>query len=242
MSATRTPFSTSRLLDFASERELTLQCGYPPRDWPLVVIKELMDNALDACEERGIAPEIAVTVTEDSITVEDNATGIPPQTVDRLLDFSIRVSSREAYVAPDRGAQGNALKTIVAMPFVLDGIEGRVDIVGGGVLSEITLRVDRIAQKPMAEVERFGKNGSLVRVHWPSSELAPDEYEDWPVLTRRAGAIYKLLVDFACLNPHLTLTFDGASGSFKLKASNPDWRKWTPSSPTLAALVRTRPS
>ena len=40
-------------------------------------------------------------------------------------------------MAPDRGAQGNALKTIVAMPFVLDGEEGRVDIVGGGVLNEI---------------------------------------------------------------------------------------------------------
>ena len=36
----------------------------------------------------------------------------------------VRVSSREAYVSPTRGAQGNALKTIVAMPFVLDGERG----------------------------------------------------------------------------------------------------------------------
>ena len=163
----RTAFSTSRLLDFVSEKELTLQCGYGPDDWPLVIVKELVDNALDACEEQGIAPEITVTIDESTITVADNGAGIPPDVVDRLLDFSIRVSSREAYVAPDRGAQGNALKTIVAMPFVLDGEQGRVDIVGGGVASEIMFRVDRIQQRPVAEVEHSPQSGSLVRVHWP---------------------------------------------------------------------------
>ena len=101
MSVTRTSFATSRLLDFVSEKELTLQCGYGPGYWPLVVVKELIDNTLDACEEQGIPPEVTVTVDESSITVEDNGTGIPPDTVDRLLDMSIRVSSREAYVAPD---------------------------------------------------------------------------------------------------------------------------------------------
>ena len=43
----------------------------------------------------------------------------------RLLDYTVRVSSREAYVSPTRGAQGNALKTIVAMPFVLDEEMGK---------------------------------------------------------------------------------------------------------------------
>ena len=119
----RTTFRTSRLLDFVSEKELTLQCGFGPRDWPLVAVKELVDNALDACEEQGIAPEITVTVEEDSITVADNGAGISSDTVDQLLDFSIRVSSREAYVSPTRGAQGNALKSILAMPFVLDALD-----------------------------------------------------------------------------------------------------------------------
>ncbi len=38
------------------------------------------------------------------------------------------------------------------MPFVLDGERGRVDIVGGGVMSEITFSVDQIEQRPVAEV------------------------------------------------------------------------------------------
>ena len=124
----RTSFRTSRLLDFCSRKELIAQTGHQPDDWPLVVLKELVDNALDACEEAGIAPEIAVRVGENGITVIDNGPGLPAKVVEDVLDFCVRVSSREAYVSPDRGAQGNALKTLVAMPFVLDGKTGRVEV------------------------------------------------------------------------------------------------------------------
>lgn len=54
----RTSFRTSRLLDFCSRKELIAQTGHQPEDWPLVVLKELVDNALDACEEASTAPEI----------------------------------------------------------------------------------------------------------------------------------------------------------------------------------------
>ncbi len=47
----RQTFKTSRLLEFCSERELTNVCGHPAADWPLVVLKEMTDNALDATEE-----------------------------------------------------------------------------------------------------------------------------------------------------------------------------------------------
>ena len=52
----RTTFRTSRLLDFASEKELVAQIGHATEAWPLVILKELVDNAIDACEEAGIAP------------------------------------------------------------------------------------------------------------------------------------------------------------------------------------------
>ena len=104
----RTTFTTSRLLDFCNERELTAQIGHPIADWPLVIVKELVDNALDACEEAGIAPEIDIRVDRSGIAVRDNGPGMPAQTVKAILDFASRVSSREAYVSPTRGAQGNA--------------------------------------------------------------------------------------------------------------------------------------
>src|SRR5262245_45683560 len=56
----RQVFTTSRLLEFCSQKELVLQTGYPVEQWPLVVLKELIDNAIDACEEADIAPVIEV--------------------------------------------------------------------------------------------------------------------------------------------------------------------------------------
>ncbi len=103
----RTTFRTSRLLEFCSRKELVAQTGHEPDAWPLVVLKELIDNALDACEEAGIAPTVAVRVAEDLIAVTDNGPGIPAAVVEGVVDFDLRVSSRAADVAPDRGAQGN---------------------------------------------------------------------------------------------------------------------------------------
>ncbi len=172
---TRTTLRTSRLLDFCSRKELIAQTGHEPESWPVVALKELLDNALDACEEAGIAPEITVKVDAEGITVVDNGPGIPSSTIDGVLDFSVRVSNREAYVAPDRGAQGNALKTIVAMPFVLDGEAGLVDITARGERHRITLQVDRIRQEPVIDHKRQPapdvKTGTTVAVYWPDLAL-----------------------------------------------------------------------
>jgi DNA topoisomerase VI subunit B len=165
----RETFRTSRLLDFCSEKELVAQTGHRPAQWPLVVLKELVDNALDACEEAGVAPEIMVAVNETGITVADNGPGLPAETVKGVLDFTVRVSSREAYVSPTRGAQGNALKTVVAMPFVLDGQRGRVEIEARRIRHAITFEVDRVRQMPVVHHEQAESKiavGTVVRVPW----------------------------------------------------------------------------
>jgi DNA topoisomerase VI subunit B len=119
----RHTLKTSRQLEFVSEKGLALQTGHPSEQWACVIGKELGDNAIDIAEEVRAAPDVCFTVCttkhKGGITVTDNGPGIPADTVASLLDFSVRVSSREAYVAPTRGAQGNALKTIIMMPHVL---------------------------------------------------------------------------------------------------------------------------
>jgi len=113
----RTTFRIIRL--HFSRKALAAQTGHEVDDWPLVIIKEVIDNALDACEEAGIAPVIAVTVDRNGIEICDDGPGLPAKTVDGVLNYTVRVSCREAYVSPTRGAQGNALKTLIAMPFAL---------------------------------------------------------------------------------------------------------------------------
>ena len=149
----RQVFTTSHELEYFSESELTTQTGYPKEQWwPDVVVKELIDNSLDACEQAGVAPVIAVDFDGDSIRVTDNGPGIPSEVVRKILDFSTRTSDKQAYVSPTRGAQGNALKTLLAIPYVLSGGKtGTIEIESQGVRHTISVSTDHIARRPRIE-------------------------------------------------------------------------------------------
>jgi DNA topoisomerase VI subunit B len=225
----RTTFTTSRLLDFCSEKELTAQIGHPVEDWPLVILKELVDNALDACEDARVSPQIEVLVRKDGITVSDNGPGIPASTIKGVLDFSIRVSNREAYVSPTRGAQGNALKTVVTMPFVLSGdaARGEATITAKGLRHQIAVSVDQLRQKPVVTHSRseLVRNGTSVHVEWPDSACS--------LLADAEPRFLQMAEDFAFLNPHLALTVKWmAKDAIRFEPTQPDWKKWRPSDPT----------
>ena len=120
---TRTTFTTSRTLEFFSERELTMQLGVSRDRWALAILKELLDNALDASEQTDRPP--VITVTEDdeahTLSVQDNGTGLPVDTLERSLDYTVRVSDKAYYVSPSQGQLGNAFKCLWALPYVLGG-------------------------------------------------------------------------------------------------------------------------
>ncbi len=223
----RATFKTSRLLDFASEKELVAQTGHQREVWPLVILKELVDNAIDACEEARTAPVVALTVNENGITVIDNGPGLPADTIKDVLDFQVRVSSREAYVSPTRGAQGNALKTVIAIPFVLDGAQGGVEIESRGTRHVINFTVDRIRQQPVIEHKQAAtpdKIGTLVRVLWPDLPRSiPEETK---------ARFLQIATDYAWLNPHLTITVEWFGERIAVEATDPTWEKWKPSDPT----------
>jgi DNA topoisomerase VI subunit B len=229
----RRTFTTSRLLEFCTEKELTLQTGHPVEQWPLVILKELSDNALDAAEESSVAPLIKVVVDTNpesaSITITDNAGGIPASTVEKLLDFSVRVSSREAYASPTRGAQGNALKTIIAMPFVLDGTNGETIIEAQGILHRIIFSVDAIRQQPKIEYctePSKVKNDTSITLKWPVSACSHLDEARWLFLL--------IAYEYAWLNPHLSLEITWNGEQQTMTASETAWVKWGPSEPTSA--------
>ena len=219
----RVAFRTSRLLDFVGRRELTAQIGHGVDDWPLVVLKELVDNALDAVEEAGRAPEIVINVTTDpgSISIADNGAGIAEETIADILDYTVRVSSREAYVSPTRGAQGNALKTLLAMPFALDGAQGSTLIEARGAAHHITFAVDRIRQEP--KIERANgpspvTNGTRITLVWPDSASS--------ILEEAEPRFLQIADDFHWLNPHLGLVVEwNGERRIDIAASDLGWRK-----------------
>jgi hypothetical protein len=230
---TRVAFKVSRLMEFCSERELQNQTGHAVYDWPLVVGKEAMDNALDAAEEAEVAPTITVIVDSGTIIVEDNAGGIASETIESILDYAIRVSSREAYVSPTRGAQGNALKTLLAMGYVLNrkfsdsNAAGVTIIESRGIKHQIEFRVDHINNQPKIIHTTAAspiKVGTKLIIKWPSND---------DLLNCAKDRFKQLVESYAWFNPHLTLRAVWFGNEFiNVKATNPYWHKWRPRNPT----------
>jgi DNA topoisomerase VI subunit B len=168
----RTTFEVSRELEFFDEKELTMQIGHEKESWPLCVLKELVDNGLDACEMAGIAPEIEVAVNDDSLSVRDNGPGLPTRILKKSLDYLKRVSDKLFYVSPTRGQLGNALKTVWAVPFVLNGEHGQIEVWSQKLHHTIIVELDRISQKPIidhrSEPDPSIKKGTHIKIHWPN--------------------------------------------------------------------------
>jgi hypothetical protein len=240
---TRVAFRVSRLMEFCSLRELQNQTGHQVWDWPLVVLKELFDNALDACEEAEIAPVIALAVRPGEIVVQDNGTGIADETVRSIRDYSVRVSSREAYISPSRGAQGNALKTILAMGYVLD--RGRPDnkdnldaagvtiIETRGTSHKIEFLVDHVTNEPRI-VHTPTRSpiavGTRITIRWPQQPLY---LINEPLPDAAENRFKELAENYTWLNPHLSLHGTWNDQEFvNVQASNPGWTKWGPRDPT----------
>lgn len=241
----RTTFEVSRELEYFNERELGLQTGANPEDWPFVILKELVDNALDACENASIPPVLKVNIEGipdnhgfAKIEVEDNGPGLKPQVVKKVLNFGTRTSDKEAYQSPTRGAQGNALKTVLAIPYVLsrsEPKEGVVEIESCGVRHHITVQLDALRQRPHIahDTTKIVKTGGC-RV---------TVYTCLPGWERTK--FLQILTGYHLYNPHVTIhaTINVAdiqpSGDIyqlnqavTYEATNPGFEKWRPNEPT----------
>jgi DNA topoisomerase VI subunit B/DNA-binding transcriptional regulator YdaS (Cro superfamily) len=237
---TRVPFTVSRLMEFCSRKELVNQTGHDVHEWALVVVKECLDNALDHCEEAGIAPAILIDVQGDKIVVEDNGRGIPAKTIDGVLNYAVRVSSREAYCSPTRGQQGNALKCVLPMSYVLnehlgEEASGATIIEAHGIAHRIEFAVDHIRQEPKIArtTERSSiTSGTRITVTLPAYKRGDHTLD---LLEYAKPEFLRLAESYAWMNSHLSLkvTWNGVH-LIDIKASNPGWAKWLPSWPTSA--------
>lgn len=215
-------FEASRAAEYFDARELQAMTGQPRNKFATVALKELVDNALDACETAGVEPEIGIKIYRSSgentirITVTDNGPGIPPETVDKVLDFGVRVSDKAAYRSPTRGAQGNALKTVAGIPYAI-GIEEPLNIEGQGVRHEIrpsidpagTLRIKHAKSEANARETYKGSAVTLTTI-FEDQEFEPDYW---------AAA-------FAMFNPHATVTFEHlTTGRRRTEFTNARWTR-----------------
>ena len=198
MNATnRTHFEIDRQAEYFDKRELEIQTGQGHEAFGVVVLKELIDNALDACESIGIDPVIhigyAVAHNRLLIAVSDNGAGMSEDVIKKTLNFNTRTSDKAAYKSPTRGAQGNAFKTIIGIPHALGG--GGIVIESKGLRHEITASATP-AGAIVTDIQTSAINetiGTVVYVDMPWRDCQPHWYA-------RATALF---------NPHALVKISG---------------------------------
>ena len=165
----REHFTISRELEYFTESELNKQMGCSKDKWGITLVKEMIDNALDACESIGVEPHIKVVIDSDSISVQDNGAGIPEKVIEDSLNFSVKVSDKAAYVSPSRGQQGNALKCLYAVPYVASGEQAQIEIQANQTRYFYTISANKITQTidiiPDIQKGDFVLLGSFFKIH-----------------------------------------------------------------------------
>lgn len=213
-----------------------MQIGHDKDAWPIALLKELIVNALDACENAGITPQIEITVEADSVSVRDNGPGLPVAILEKSLDYMVRVSDKNHYISPTRGQLGNALKCVYAAPFVVNGEHGRVEVMAGGQIHRIDVTLDRLAQAPKLDhtlhPDGLVKSGTLVKMEWPQIASYLDGTKS-PSFYNAPPTAFELVRGYSLFNPHATFVYrDHNDETITYEATDTDWQKWKPSDPT----------
>jgi len=213
----RTTFSTSRAAEFLEERALQAQTGQSRANFGDVVLKELVDNALDECETAGVTPEVEIEQDGYGLRISDNGRGLTTEIVERVLDFNTLTSDKAAYRSPTRGLQGNALKTVLGIARVRSGRPVLVDSLG--VQHRITVSINPAGGIAIDHTRAPSERTDGTRISVP---VKPESA--W---SRR----------FAVFNPHLNLSDQGQTADdewaeFYKRTVGDDWRKPLPTDKT----------
>ncbi|MDI3483243.1 MAG: topoisomerase subunit [Candidatus Methanomethylophilaceae archaeon] len=177
----------------------------------LIGIKEAVDNALDACEEAGVLPEISVllerTYEEDEfhVVVEDNGPGIVhhmmPNVFGRLL-FGSRFHARRQ----SRGQQGIGISATVMYGNITTGKPARVmSKTDEDVAWVMDISVDTKKNRPEVSNDQ--------PFIWPGKDHGTRiEYYIRGRYVRGKQSVFEYLKNTAIVNPHARLTYTDPDG------------------------------
>lgn len=228
---TRSLFTIDRGMEFFSETGLQTRIGADRNLWFLAILKELIDNSLDACESERILPEIDIEVAKDYLKVWDNGPGLKDSVIEGSFNYEVHVSDKSLYTSPSRGQLGNAFKCLYAIPFVLHGEYGRVEIETHGKLHNIEITLDRIRQSPrivrtITEGD-FVKIGTSVKIYEQAQKYLCDlSGADSYILDS-----FSLMINYALFNPHASFTHHGRVEG-RISRTLDTINKWIPCNPT----------
>lgn len=170
-----------------------------------MIVKEALDNSLDACEEYGIVPDIFVRVTKLAndvyeVQVEDNGPGIDRKEVPRVFG-QLLYGSRFHSIRQSRGQQGIGITAAILYGQITTGRTS-------------TVKSKKMDEDVAVEIE-LGINVKQNRADIKSEKPVIWETEHGTSVTIRAKgkyqagrqSVFEYLKESAVVNPNMSLTF-----------------------------------
>jgi DNA topoisomerase VI subunit B len=175
----------------------------------VTAVKEAVDNALDACEEAGILPDISVQVRDrygkSRVVVEDNGPGIVEGQIARIFG-KLLYGSKFHKLSQSRGQQGMGISAAGMYGQLTVGkplhIISRIE--GDEFASELYVSIDTAKNQPDIHKK---KRLDWERLHGTRVEMEMEgHYQKGP------HSIEVYLKQTAIANPHLTISYEDPQG------------------------------
>ncbi len=175
----------------------------------VTAVKEAVDNALDACEEGGILPDIFVRVAQragrSKVVVEDNGPGIVEGQIARIFG-KLLYGSKFHKLSQSRGQQGMGISAAGMYGQLTLGkplhIISRIE--GDDLATELYVSIDTAKNRPDILKKR--------RLAWDRPHGTRVEMEMEGHYQRGPHSVAVYLKHTAIANPHVTIDFEGPNG------------------------------
>jgi DNA topoisomerase-6 subunit B len=178
----------------------------------ITAIKEATDNSLDACEEAGVLPDVAVLVEKTAnadelkVTVDDNGPGIVERQLGNIFG-RLLYGSRFHAIRQSRGQQGIGISAVVLYSQLTTGhhaeVTSKIGVGHPAVKVELGLDTKKNAPEVFGRsmVEDFGRDhGTRVSVVLKAKFQGGRQ------------SAFEFLRSTSIVNPHARITFTDPNG------------------------------
>ncbi len=175
----------------------------------LIIVKEGVDNALDATEEAGIIPEIYVRVTEISeekyeIVIKDNGPGIVKSQIPRIFG-KLLYGSKFHRLKQTRGQQGIGISAATLYSQLTTGKPLEIiTSIGDGITHNYKIKIDVRKNEPI-----INESETVEREQWHGVEL---KFLVEGLYREHKQSILEYLKQTAISNPHAHIIFVSPNG------------------------------
>ena len=178
----------------------------------ITIVKEGVDNSLDACDEAGILPNIVLTLKQIGIdrfkiVLEDNGPGIVESKIP-LAFGKMLFGSKFHRLKQSRGTQGIGISGAILYSQLTTGKPVKITSSTGGKIHELDLMIDTIRNEPnvISHMTRTNKE------KWHGIKI---EMEAEGNYIERYQSIPEYLRQTAIANPYVHIVYNGPNGTLK---------------------------